>query len=95
MLKVSMTQNFLLAFCDNSMARQWVPGPLHSKGKIRVFLLQDELFAHVIHSAGVSKYGHHAAQAQENSLDSGATNKAVFILERKRSANEYVAMVTS
>ena len=59
--------------------------PLHSKGKIRVFLLQDELFAHVIHSAGVSKYGHHAAQAQaqENSLDSGATNKA------------YVAMVTS
>ena len=36
-----------------------------------------------------------AAQAQENPLDSGATNKAVFILERKRSANEYVAMVTS
>ena len=50
------------------------------------------LFAHVVHSVDVSKYGHHAAQAQESLLDSGVT---VFILGRLRSANEYVAMVTS
>ena len=47
------------------MVLQWVPGPLHSKGKIRVFLLQEVLFACVVHSVGVSKYGHHTAQAQE------------------------------
>ena len=35
------------------------------------------------------------AQAQESPLDSGATNKAFFILARERSGNEYVAMVTS
>ena len=73
------------------MATQWVPGPLHSKGKMGV-LLQEMLFAHFVHSVGVSKYGHHAAQAQESPLDSGVT---VFILGRLRSANEYVAMVTS
>ena len=77
------------------MATQRVPDPLHSKCKIRVFLLQDVLFAHVVHSVGVSKYGHHTTQAQESPLDSGVTNKAVFILERKRSANKYVAMVTA
>ena len=38
------------------MATQWVPGPLHSKGKIRVFLLQEVLFALVVHSVGVSEY---------------------------------------
>ena len=27
------------------MATQWAPGSLHSKGKIRVFLLQEVLFA--------------------------------------------------
>ena len=27
------------------MATQWAPGPLHSKGKIRPFLLQELLFA--------------------------------------------------
>jgi len=36
----------------------------------------------VVHSVGVSKYGHHKAQAQESVLNSGATNKAVFILGR-------------
>ena len=77
------------------MATQWVPGLLHSKGKLRVFLLQEVLFVHVVHSVGVRKYGHHRAQAQEGLLDSGATNKAFFILGRKRSANKYVAMVTS
>jgi len=28
----------------------------------------------------VSEYGHYTAQAQESLLNSGATNKAVFIL---------------
>ena len=55
------------------------PGPLHSNGEIRAFLPQEALFALVDHSAGVSEYGHHTAQAQERPLDSGATNKAFFI----------------
>ena len=48
------------------MATQWAPGPLHSKGKIRVFLLQEVLFAIVVHSVGVSEYGHYIAQALES-----------------------------
>ena len=64
------------------MAKQWAPGPLHSKGKIRVFLLQEVLFAIVIRSVGVSKYGNYTAQAQESLLNSGATNNAVFISRR-------------
>ena len=48
-----------------------VTGALHSKGKLRVFLLREVLFAPVVHSVGVSKYGHHKSQAQESSLDSG------------------------
>ena len=62
------------------MATQWVPGPLHSKGKIRVFLLQEVLFALLVHSVGMSEYGHYTAQAQESSLHSRATNNAFFIL---------------
>ena len=62
------------------MATQRAPGPLHSKGKIRIFLLQEELFAIVVHSVSVSEYGHYTAQAQESLLNSGATNRAVFIL---------------
>ena len=76
------------------MATQWAPDPLHSKGKIRVFLLQEVLFA-LVHSVGVSEYGQCTAQARESLLDSGTTNKAFFILGRYRSGNEYVAMVTS
>ena len=64
------------------MATQWAPGPLHSKGKIRVFLLQEVLFALVIQSVGVSEYGHYKAEAQGSLLNSGAKNKAVFILGR-------------
>ena len=64
------------------MATQWAPGPLHSKGKIRVFLLQEVLFAIVVRSVGVSEYGHYTAQAQESLLNSGSTNKAVFISGR-------------
>jgi len=48
------------------MATPWVPGPLHSKGKLRVFLLQEVLFARVVHSVGVTKNGNHTAQAQES-----------------------------
>ena len=53
------------------------------------------LSAFVVHSVGVSEYGHYTTQAQESLLNSGATNKAVFILGRQRSGDEYVAMVTS
>ena len=76
------------------MATQCTPGSLHSKGKIRVFLLQEVLFAFVVHSVGVSEYGHYTAQAQESLFNSGAPNKAVFNLGRLRSSDEYVAMVT-
>ena len=55
------------------------PGPLHSKGKIRVFLLQEVLFALVVHSVGVREYGHDTAEAQERLLDSEATNKVFFL----------------
>ena len=67
---------------DISMATQWAPGPLHSKGKMRVFLLQEVLFALIVHSVGVSEYGHYTAQAQGSPLDSEATNNAFFILGR-------------
>ena len=46
------------------MATQWGLGPLHLKGKIRVFPLQEVLFAIVARSVGVSEYGHYTAQAQ-------------------------------
>ena len=77
------------------MATEWAPGSLHSKWKIRAFFLQEVLFALVVHSVGASEYGHYKAEAQESLLNSGATNKAVFILGRYRSSKEYVAMVTS
>ena len=75
------------------MAPKWAPGPLHSKGQITVFLLQEVLFALVVHSVTVNKYGHNKAQAQESPLE--ATNNAFFILGKKRSGNEFVALVTS
>ena len=77
------------------MATQWASGSLHSKRKIRVFLHQEVLFDLVVHSVGVSEYGHYTAQAEESVLNSEALNKAFFILGRWRSGNEYVAMVTS
>ena len=43
------------------MATQWTQGPLHSKGKIRVFLLQVVLVALIVHSVSVSEYGHYTA----------------------------------
>ena len=55
---------------------------LHSKGKIRAFLLQEVLFALDVHSVGVSEYGHYRTQTQESLLNSGVTNKAIFILGR-------------
>ena len=63
------------------MATQWAPGPPHPKGKVRVPLLQEVLAALDVHSVDVSKYGHYTAQARESLSDSGATNKAFFILE--------------
>ena len=64
------------------MPTQCASGPLHSKGKIRVFLLQEGLFEVIVHSVGVSKYGHFTDQAQESPLNSGATNEAFFFLGR-------------
>ena len=64
------------------METKWTPSPLHSKGKIRVFLLQEVLFVIDVCSVGVSEYGHYITPAQESLLNSGATNKAVFILGR-------------
>ena len=57
------------------METQWAPGPLHSKGIIRVFVLREMLFALIVHSVGVSEFGHYKAQARESPLESGATNK--------------------
>ena len=48
------------------MTTQWALGPLHSKGKIRVFLLQVVLVAPFVHSVSVSEYGHYTAQARES-----------------------------
>ena len=38
--------------CD--MATQWAPGPLHSKGKMKFFLLQEVLFALFVHSVSLN-----------------------------------------
>ena len=48
------------------MATQWAPGALYSMGKIRVFLLQEVLFAVLVRSVGVSEYGHYTTQARES-----------------------------
>ena len=48
----------------------------------RVFLHQEVLFDLVVHSVGVSEYGHYTAQAEESVLNSGALNKAFFIWGR-------------
>ena len=47
-----------------------------------MFLHQEVLFDLVVHSVGVSEYGHHTAQAEESVLNSEALNKAFFILGR-------------
>ena len=84
-LKLCTVVNTLITkfydMCDISIATQWAPGPLHSKGEIGVFLLQEVLFL-VVHSEGVSKYGHYTAQAHESPLNSGATNRAFLTLGR-------------
>ena len=52
---VAITTKFHdISHCDISMATKLAPGPLHLKDKIRVFLLQEELFALVVYSVGVS-----------------------------------------
>ena len=56
-------------------------GSRPSPFEIRVFLLQEVLFAIVVGSVGVSEYRHYTAQAQESLLNSGATNKAVSFQE--------------
>ena len=58
------------------MATPWAPGPLHSKRN------QEVLFDLVVHSVGVSGYGHYTAQVEESVFTSGASNKAFFILGR-------------
>ena len=56
-------------------ATEWAPGSLLLKWKITVFLLQEVLFALVVHSVGVSEYGHCKAQAQAQE----SVKQAVFI----------------
>ena len=67
--------------CDISMAIKQAPGPLHSKDKIRVFRLQDRLFAPAVHSVGESEYGYYKAQTQESPSNTGATTRAFFKVE--------------
>ena len=52
--------------------------PSPSKRQIRVFLLQEVLFALVVHSVGVGEYGHYGSQAQES--NSEAANMAFFFI---------------
>ena len=56
------------------------PSPF--KGENQSFPPSRSVVALVVHSVGMSKYGHCTAQAQESLLNFGATNKAVFILGR-------------
>ena len=82
-LKLSTVVMLLTKFHDMSTVTfPWQHNGLHSKGKIRVFLLQEVLFALVVHSVGVGEHGHYKAEAQGSLLNSRATNKAVFILGR-------------
>ena len=87
-MKHSTIFKFLTKFHNMSTVKfPWQHNGLQvlSKGNqraIRVFLLQEVLFVLVIYSVGVSAYGHYTEQAQESLLNSGATNKAVFILGR-------------
>ena len=88
-LDCGVTQDFDLCKLDDynvdtkwcQITKNWIslqtPGPLHSKSKLRVFLLQEVLLALVVQSVSVSKY---AAQAQESPLNSGATNRGFFVL---------------
>ena len=69
--------------------------PTPSTGEVRVSLLQEVLFALHVCLVGVSESGHYTAQGQESLTVSLATNKAFFILGRKRPGNECVTMVTS
>ena len=80
---VTLFTKFQDFYFDISMVTKWARGLLHSKGEIRVFLLQEVSFALVVHSVGVSKYAHDTVQPQESLLDYGATkNKTFFILGR-------------
>ena len=44
-----------LVLCDISMAKQWAPGPRHQKGKVRVPLFQELLFAFDFHSENAKR----------------------------------------
>ena len=65
------TQSDVKSQKKNGISLQ-TPGPLHSKSKLRVFLLQEVLFALFVQSVGVSEY---AAQAKESPLNTNATNE--------------------
>ena len=60
------------------MATQWAPGPPF-KGEHQSFPPSRSV---IVHSVGVSEYGRYTAEAQKSLLNSGVTNKAVFILGR-------------
>ena len=85
-LKLSAVVTLITKFHDMST----VTIPWQHNG-LQAFSIQREksefssfkkLLALVVHSVGVSEYGHYTAQAQERLSNIGATNKAVFILGR-------------
>ena len=63
------------------MATQWAVGPLHPKGKIRVSLLKELLFALDVHSVGVHKGRHYTVQAQESLLWEGRGLRRSMLLQ--------------
>ena len=82
-LKLSTVVALIAKFCDMSTVTfPWQHNGLQvlsiQRGKSE-FSSFKKCYALVVHSVGVSNYGHYTAQAQESLLNSGATNKAVFI----------------
>ena len=57
------------------------PSPFKEENQSSI-LNQEVLFDLVVDSVGVSEYGHYTAQAEGSVLNSGALNKAFFILGR-------------
>ena len=52
----------IIIACLTDLAKEGPPVPLHSKGKIRVYPLQELSFS-LVHLVGVSEYGHFTAEA--------------------------------
>ena len=81
------------------MATQWAPHHTLSIQREKSEFLSIKkcynLFALVVHSVGVSQYGHYKAEAKDSLLYSGPTIKAFFTLGKQRTGSKYVAMITA